>query len=93
VAVTTTVPGDAGSVKDTVQFPLEGEQFAGLKNPPGAEKVIVPDKLVTVPASVSDAVALQFMIEPAGAEVGEHETDTETIRFVAVKDVPPELPM
>jgi hypothetical protein len=79
-------------MKDTVQLPLEVVQLPGLKNPPLAEKSIVPEKLVTFPASVSVTVALQFMIEPAGAEEGEHETDMETVRFVAVRDVPPELP-
>jgi hypothetical protein len=63
-----------------------------LKKPPFAEKSIAPERLVGFPLSVSPTVAVQFMIELAGADEGEHETDTETVRFVAVNDVPPALP-
>ena len=79
-------------MKDTVQLPFEGVQLPGVKNPPPAEKSNLPERLVTFPGLVSVTVAVQFMIDPAGAEDGEHETFTETIRFVAVNDVPPELP-
>jgi hypothetical protein len=81
-------------VKDTVQLPFEGVQLAGLKNPcPPDEKSILPERLVAFPGLASATVAVQLMIEPFGAEEGAHETDTETVRFVAVNDVPPELPI
>ena len=79
-------------MKETVQLPFEGVQLPGLKNPPPAEKAIVPERLVAFPGPESATVAVQFMIEPLGADEGEHETDTETVRVVAVKFVPPELP-
>ena len=79
-------------MKETVQVPDDRVQVAGLKNPwPPDENVTFPPMAMGLPGPVSDTVAVQFMIEPWRVDGGEHDTDTETDRTVAVRTVPPEL--